>query len=75
MKKGRKPYRDKSKRLPLALSERTHKILEKLADTGGYGNNKTDAARVIIMLHIHDLDRQKKFQLHPKVKDEPETEQ
>jgi hypothetical protein len=60
---GRKPGVYKPKRLPLTLIEPTHKILEILVKTGGYGNNTTDAARVIIMKHIQELDSQKKIEL------------
>jgi len=60
---GRKKAQHKPKRLPLTLIEPTHKILEKLVNTGGYGNNTTDAARVIIMAHIQELDAQKKIEL------------
>jgi hypothetical protein len=42
--------------LPLTLIEATHKVLEKLVKTGGYGNTTTDAARIIIMRHIQELD-------------------
>lgn len=60
---GRKPSKRKPKRLPLTVIEQTHAILEKLVDTGGYGNNATEAARIIIMKHIQELDAQKKIDL------------
>lgn len=60
---GRKPSKRKPRRLPLTVIEQTHAILEKLVDTGGYGNNATEAARIIVMRHIQELDDQKKIDL------------
>jgi hypothetical protein len=60
---GRKPSKYRPKRLPLTLIEPTHQILEKLVNTGGYGNNTTDAARIIIMRHLQELDTAKKIEL------------
>jgi hypothetical protein len=60
---GRKPAKVKPKRLPLTLIEQTHKILENLVDTGGYGNNPTEAARIIIAKHIQQLDAENKIRL------------
>ena len=60
---GRKPAKIKSKRLPLTLIEPTYEILEMLVETGGYGSNATDAARIIVMLHIHALDSQGNIKL------------
>jgi hypothetical protein len=54
---GRKKGAYKPKRLPLTLIEPTHLILENLVKTGAYGNNTTDAARIIIMGHIHELEK------------------
>jgi len=42
--------------LPLTLIEPTHLILENLVKTGAYGNNATDAARIIIMGYIQRLE-------------------
>jgi hypothetical protein len=53
---GRKPNLLKPKRLPLTLLERTHKLLDRLVKTGGYGNNSTEAAKTIIMRHLQELD-------------------
>jgi hypothetical protein len=53
---GRKKGAYKPKRLPLTLIEPTHSILENLVKTGAYGNNATDAARIIIMSHIQSLE-------------------
>ena len=53
---GRKKGAYKPKRLPLTLIEPTHSILENLVKTGAYGNNATDAARIIIMNHIQSLE-------------------
>jgi hypothetical protein len=55
--KGRKPKPFKTKRLPLTLIERSHRILERLVATGGYGNNATEAAKIIITRHIQELDQ------------------
>jgi hypothetical protein len=53
---GRRKGAYKPKRLPLTLIEPTHLILENLVKTGAYGNNTTDAARIIIMGHIRELE-------------------
>lgn len=60
---GRKQSPHKSGRLPLTLIEPTLKRLEELVKTGGYGNNPTDAARVIIMRHLQELDSFNKIKL------------
>jgi hypothetical protein len=60
---GRKPAKFKTKRLPLTLIEPTFRILEKLVETGGYGNNPTDAARIIIAKHVQELDSAEKIEL------------
>ncbi len=60
---GRKPNPFKPTRLPLTLIEPAHKHLEHLVKTGGYGNNTTDAARIIIMRHLQELDAQNKITL------------
>ncbi len=60
---GRKPNPFVPKRLPLTLIEQAHKRLETLVKTGGYGNNTTDAARIIIMRHLQELDAQNKIRL------------
>jgi hypothetical protein len=62
---GRKPAKFKAMRQPLTLIEPTQKILEKLVETGGYGNNATDAARIIIAKHVQELDAQGKITLFP----------
>ena len=60
---GRRKNPDKSKRLPLTLIEASHRRLERLVKTGGYGNSPTDAARIIIMGHLQALDAQGKLDL------------
>jgi hypothetical protein len=60
---GRKPAKFNPKRLPLTLIEPTRQILDRLVETGGYGNNATDAARVIISKHIQDLEAAGKLDL------------
>jgi hypothetical protein len=60
---GRRKNLNKPRRLPLTLIEASHKQLEKLVETGGYGNSSTDAARIIIMRHLQELDAQKKIRL------------
>jgi hypothetical protein len=62
---GRKPSKRKPHRLPLTLIEPTRGLLEKLVDTGGYGNNPTEAARTIIMRHLQELDDKGKIKLFP----------
>jgi hypothetical protein len=71
---GPKPAKFNPKRLPLTLIEPTRKILEKLVESGGYGNNPTDAARIIISKHIQDLDSQKKIVIFPPLEDEKDVE-
>jgi hypothetical protein len=51
------------------LVEPTHKILESLVETGGYGNNTTDAAREIIMEHLRRLERRRKIELFSDLPD------
>ena len=68
---GRAPRKIKPVRLPLTVIPATQAILEKLVDTGAYGNNATDAAREIVMEHLRQLDRAKKIKLFPE--DAPET--
>jgi hypothetical protein len=63
---GRKPKPHKRIRLPLTLLEESHKHLEFLVRTGGYGTDKTDAARIIIMRHLHRLERRGKISLYPQ---------
>jgi len=63
---GRNPAKFNPKRLPLTLIEPTRKILEKLVETGGYGNNATDAARIIIAKHVQELDAKGKIKLFPE---------
>ncbi|WP_290815925.1 hypothetical protein [Ferrovibrio sp.] len=60
---GRKPLAEKSIRLPLTVNGRTEKVLNRLVKTGGYGNNSTDAARIIIMGHIQKLDEAQKIDI------------
>lgn len=69
---GRKPAKFSPKRLPLTLIEPTRKILERLVETGGYGNNPTDAARLIIDKHIQELDAAGKIDLFGAKLDENE---
>ena len=64
---GRRPAKVKPKRLPLTVIEQTHKILEILVETGGYGNNPTEAARIIIAKHIQELDGAEKIRLFKSV--------
>ena len=60
---GRKPNPNKAKRLPLTLIEATLKRLQMLVNTGAYGNNPTEAARMIIAQHLRDLDEKKKIDI------------
>jgi hypothetical protein len=45
------------------LIEPSYLILENLVKTGAYGNNSTDAARIIIMAHIQQLEREGKISI------------
>lgn len=60
---GRKKNPYEPIRLPLTLIEPAHKRLERLVKTGGYGNNPTDAARIIIMRHLQELDETGRIKL------------
>ena len=71
---GRKRNPFKPTRLPLTLIEPAHKWLERLVKTGGYGNNTTDAARIIIMGHLQELDAQRKIKLFDEEDDTQESD-
>ena len=60
---GRKTNPYKPERLPLTLIKPTRELLEQLVKTGAYGNNATDAARIIIMRHLQELDKRGKIDL------------
>jgi hypothetical protein len=60
---GRKPRPQKSVRLPLTIMPETNFWLDRLVETGGYGNNATDAARTIIAHHLQELDRTGRIKL------------
>ena len=66
---ARKKGRFRPKRLPLSLIEPIHKRLEKLVASGGYGNNPSDAAKIIIMRHLQVLDQRNKVNLFDGVFD------
>lgn len=71
---GRKKGGYKTKRVPLTVIEPTYKILEILVATGGYGNNPTEAVRVILMDHLRKLDDAAKIDLFKGAgKAEPDT--
>ena len=47
----------------MTVKPATVKWLEILVETGGYGNNATDAARVIVMRHLQGLDERERINL------------
>lgn len=60
---GRKKNQFRPHKLPLTLNEPAHDRLEMLVKTGGYGNNPTEAAKIIIMRHLQELDAAQKINL------------
>ncbi len=68
---GRHKNPREPKRVPVTLIKRTRERLESLVDTGGYGNNATDAVRIIIMRHLQELDKLGRIHLFPEEKENP----
>jgi hypothetical protein len=54
MPRRKNPFRPK--RLPLTLIEQTHDLLNRLVKTGAYGNNTTEAVKIILMRHLQELE-------------------